>query len=198
MFDKLFKPYLANEWSKDRPNDPLHQCFRDYFSKLKMEVFANDEIDVIHDFEVHPSRRPKILIQTAGHVAGAAYYYQRSDVDPDSDPWPKSKKVYGISMHPRYGGWFALRTVLIFRNTEVPLLQQVTPPDCVPGSDMRVKLLEALNEHWQDWKYREISSLPILDRYSEEQKLYFGTLPKDRTPVIERIVEDYNKTRSTV
>ncbi|KAH0519607.1 Methylmalonic aciduria and homocystinuria type C protein-like protein [Microtus ochrogaster] len=37
------------------------------------------------DYEVHANWRPKILAQTVAHVAGAAYYYQRQDVD--ADPW---------------------------------------------------------------------------------------------------------------
>lgn len=43
------------------------------------------QIEVITDYEVYPNRRPKILAQTAAHVAGAAYYYQRQDVE--DDPW---------------------------------------------------------------------------------------------------------------
>lgn len=42
-------------------------------------------MDVIFDYEILPSRRPKFLAQTAAHVAGAAYYYQRKDVK--LDPW---------------------------------------------------------------------------------------------------------------
>lgn len=39
------------------------------------------------DYEMLPSRKPKFLAQTAAHVAGAAYYYQRKDVK--FDPWGK-------------------------------------------------------------------------------------------------------------
>ena len=42
----------------------------------------------MYSFEM-VSERAKILVQTAGHVAGGAYYYQRMDVKPD--PWPKNK-----------------------------------------------------------------------------------------------------------
>jgi len=50
-----------------------------------LQAFLDTDIEAIHDFEILPSRRPRILVQTAGHVAGAAYYYQRKDVVPD--PW---------------------------------------------------------------------------------------------------------------
>lgn len=39
------------------------------------------------DYELLPSRKPKFLAQTAAHVSGAAYYYQRKDVK--LDPWGK-------------------------------------------------------------------------------------------------------------
>lgn len=43
----------------------------------------------MYDFEMDRNRKPKILVQTAAHVAGAAYYYQRKDVA--NDPWGKTK-----------------------------------------------------------------------------------------------------------
>lgn len=47
-------------------------------------------MDVIFDYEILPSRKPKFLAQTAAHVAGAAFYYQRKDVK--HDPWGKKVK----------------------------------------------------------------------------------------------------------
>lgn len=44
---------------------------------------------MLHDFDMDHNRRPKILVQTAGHVSGAAYYYQRKDIK--NDPWPTEK-----------------------------------------------------------------------------------------------------------
>lgn len=47
------------------------------------------------DYEMLPSRKPKFLAQTAAHVAGAAYYYQRKDVK--LDPWGKKvRQKHGL------------------------------------------------------------------------------------------------------
>lgn len=54
-----------------------------------LQAFPEQEITSIHDFELHYSRRPKVLVQTAGHVAGATRYYQRKDVT--CDPWRPSQ-----------------------------------------------------------------------------------------------------------
>ncbi|XP_041358604.1 cyanocobalamin reductase / alkylcobalamin dealkylase-like isoform X3 [Gigantopelta aegis] len=140
------------------------------------QEFLEEEVEVIHDFEMTPNRRPKVLLQTAGHVSGAAYYYQQNDLKENT--WPQKKKMYGVSIHPRYGGWFAFRPVVIFKNIECPDLEQQLPEDCVPTQELRKELLERINFHWQDWSFRDI--IAPVKRYSEEQKLYFQTLPKDR------------------
>lgn len=38
----------------------------------------NFETESIHDFQLYPSRKPKILVQTAAHVAGVVQYFHKS------------------------------------------------------------------------------------------------------------------------
>lgn len=141
-------------------------------------------VEAIHDFEMSPiSRRPRVLVQTAGHVAGVARYYQREDVNPD--PWPKEQKMFGVSMHPTYGGWFAFRGVLIFKDVEAPELMPVEPADCVPSQQMRVELLEKYNLSWRDWSFRDVIEGGVKERYSAQQKLYFSTEPGKRVSLID-------------
>lgn len=193
MFERLFEPYLkatqkdssCSRWTKD----PLDECLLQYLKQLVRNVTTQYEVDVIQDYEMHPDRRPKILMQTAGHVAGAVYYCQRQDVDKMADPWDKSQKIFGVSVHPRFGGWFAFRAVLIFKGLWAPsTLVQTPPPDCVTTPELKVEVLRRFNECWQDWTYRDVCDKPIQERYSDKQRLYFSTLPKDRTSVIEQIL----------
>lgn len=55
-----------------------------------IQSFPDHRISIFKDYEMKPgTRRPKVLVQTAGHVSGAAYFYQKSDVsDP---PWPHNQ-----------------------------------------------------------------------------------------------------------
>ena len=92
------------------------------------------------------------------------------------------QKIFGVSVHPEYGGWFALRCVLIFRNVRYPALPQRQPRDVVTGDENRVKLLEGFTDHWQDGAYRDI--VPVSARYSQRQRDYFATLPKNRRELI--------------
>ncbi|KAK7482683.1 hypothetical protein BaRGS_00026092 [Batillaria attramentaria] len=187
MFDKAFKPFICRQSCVDQ-RDPIDECMIHYFSRIK-EAFPEEEVDTMHDFEMTATRRPKVLVQTAGHVAGAAYYYQRKDVT--DDPWGPEKKIYGVSVHPKYGGWFALRGVAVFKNVHQPALPRVPPIDCVPAREDRITLLERFNFHWQDWSYRDI--VPVEEKYSEEQKKYFKTLPKDRKEVVDEIRKAFER-----
>ncbi|XP_054141805.1 cyanocobalamin reductase / alkylcobalamin dealkylase isoform X2 [Melozone crissalis] len=172
MFDKALKPFVSKERLKII-RDPVDQCVSHHLSRVK-EKFPDQRVDIMFDYELLPSRKPKFLAQTAAHVAGAAYYYQRKDVK--LDPW--GKKIFGVCIHPKYGGWFAIRALLLFPGIQVPFLEQPPPVDCVSSEEKRIELLEQFNFHWQDGRYRDI--IEVKERYSEEQKTYFATPPAER------------------
>jgi len=157
--------------------DPLDQCLTLVLEGLKNQF--DEDIKIIHDFEIHPNRRPKVLVQSAGHVSGAAYYYQKHDVvDP---PWTEDKKIFGVSSHSKYGGWFSFRGVFIFPDVQTPFLKMV-PPSNKLSNEEKIELLDQFNFHWQNWKYREIGN--PTDRYCERQKEYFLTKPTERFDLI--------------
>ena len=99
------------------------------------------------------------------------------------------KKIFGVSIHPKYGGWFALRGVIIFKTIQQPELPYQTPKDYVPSREDRIKLLEGFNYHWKDGAYRDI--VHAQEKYSEEQRKYFETLPKDRSDIVEQIKANF-------
>lgn len=186
MFEQLFLPYLASSYQQGQM-DPLDHCMSKWFERCK-KAFPKWEVETIQDFELDHTRRPKVLVQTAGHVAGAAFYYQRSDITPP-DPWGEAKKIFGVSMHPKYGGWFAFRGVLIFKDLLVPELQPKEPIGCVSTREQRIDLLEKFNFSWQDWSYRDVTGEEIVERYSEKQKHYFKTEPSKRFELIEDLIK---------
>lgn len=60
------------------------------------------------------------------------------------------QKMFGVCVHPRFGGWFAIRALLVFGGVTVDSeMLQPDPPDCVPSREGRIQLLEAFNLHWQ-------------------------------------------------
>ena len=188
MFELLLVPYLSSPSFKPGQLDPLDQCVRDEMTSMRDSLFPQYSVDLIQDFELHPSRRPKVLVQTAGHVAGAARYYQRSDVNPD--PWEEKEKIFGVSIHPKFGGWFALRGVMIFKDILAPELIQKEPIDCVPSRELRIELLEKFNKNWRDWTYRDVTATGVEDTYSTQQREYFSTEPAQRSKLIDRLKSD--------
>lgn len=184
MFECTLKPFIVEQYSLKDGLDPVDQCMRHEFGEMQ-QILQEHETEFILDFELHPTRRPKILVQTAGHVSGAAFYYQKQMI---TNPlWDEKKKIFGVSMHPKYGGWFAFRGVLIFKNLLMSEnFQQVEPINCVGGEDRIIELLDRFNGNWQDWTYRDVTTHDIMERYSDEQKEYFETLPQDRRDLVEK------------
>lgn len=120
-----------------------------------------------------PSRRPKILLQTAAHVSGAAYYYKMT---------ANNKQRMGVCIHPAYGGWFGIRGAFILRDLLVADLPLTLPPDVVPTKEQQAELLRLFNDHWRDMSYR--NCIPVKCRYSPLQVQYFALKPKDRVQFI--------------
>jgi len=92
MFEKLFLPYLFDNFkndieSLDSLRDPIDGCMCSKFDQVKNkldDIFRENgdeeyEIKIYKDYEIEPAtRRAKILMQTCGHISGAAYYYSQN------------------------------------------------------------------------------------------------------------------------
>ncbi|KAM9848664.1 cyanocobalamin reductase / alkylcobalamin dealkylase [Aulostomus maculatus] len=175
MFERAFLPFMEEKGCHGM-SDPIDQCVKHCVSSAVSQCFPGKKVDVSYDYELLPSRKPKFLAQTAAHVSGAAFYYQQSDIA--DQPWAE-KKMFGVCVHPQFGGWFAIRALLVFDGVTVDSdLLQPLPPDCVPSREARIQLLEAFNFHWQDWSYRDV--IRPVQTYSQRQKDYFATPPSQR------------------
>ena len=97
--------------------------------------------------------------------------------------------IYGVSIHPKYGGWFYFREAFIFDGIK-HLSEQHEPPNVVPTQEQRIELLERFNDRWSDWSYRDI--IDVQERYSEEQKTYFGfdTPPETKSRLLSEFMNE--------
>ena len=121
-FEKAFLPFLSSHY---RPGlagrrDPIDECMLHQLSRL---ASVSASVVTLHDFQLTSSRRPRVLVQTAGHVAGAVTFYQPQvtraqaserrlySIHPCPQNYPElaGKKYYPVCHHPVWGGWFALR-----------------------------------------------------------------------------------------
>lgn len=58
-------------------------------------------------------------------------------------------------------------------------LKRTPPPDVLPTNDLRRRFLERFSFCWQDWTFRDVPE-NVEQRYSEAQKRYFETPPRER------------------
>ncbi|UJR28526.1 hypothetical protein I4U23_009763 [Adineta vaga] len=182
MFEKTFLRYIANE-HKDLTRDPIDCCVKEKMQSV-IEKISDHEIDVLFDYDLWPTRRPKIIMQTVGHVSGAAYFYSREHLT--NDPFPKDRNMMGVCLHPKYGGWFALRSVLVFKTLKCPSLPRVLPTDVLNGDEtLIIDVLQRFNDCWQDGTYRNV--IPVMEMYSTLQQSYFQTKPIDRLVWLENL-----------
>ncbi|TKR77095.1 hypothetical protein L596_018130 [Steinernema carpocapsae] len=159
------------------PN-PLQDFMRFSMKNLSEELsMLGLSHEIIHDFDMTPMRRPKILMQTAGHIAGAAYYYRPVRV-------PSEGKMIGLSLHPRYGGHFAFRGVVIFPEVQLPdsfIVQD--PPQILQSDDEIQDAVELFNVHWRDGRFRDCGNPK--ETYSLRQRNFFAKKPEERWVEIE-------------
>lgn len=206
FFEKAFLPFLVLEsqsQNKSTTKDAVDRCISFYITQCveSLNKSLGIKAHVMYDYEMLPSRKPKVLVQTAAHVSGAAFYYQRKHVEDSAhtghercvSPF-KDRSIFGVCVHPQYGGWFAIRSVLVFTNHLDSTLTRSHPVDCVPSVSKRVKLLELFNGNWQDGKYRDI--IDVKQRYSEIQRKYFNTLPKFRDSLMHELLSIANNNIS--
>ncbi|XP_040578253.1 cyanocobalamin reductase / alkylcobalamin dealkylase [Lepeophtheirus salmonis] len=181
MFENTFVPYLEAEGENEFLTDPLDACMKSLIHEARTHFHSSFPFIFYHDFDLHPNRRPKVLVQTAGHVSGAVHLYRSPNLNP-------------VCLHPKYGGWFALRGVFIFPNISCPFLQIKEPPCLLKSIQDVEELLILYNYHWKDGRYRDF--IPVEERYSNLQILYFKTLPSDRMPLLKKLFNKSNTYES--
>ena len=73
MFEKAFLPFVSGDEGGGRA-DPLDECMKHHFQAMCRLFPESYSPEAMHDFEmVSPvSKRPRVLVQTAAHVASVA------------------------------------------------------------------------------------------------------------------------------
>lgn len=100
------------------------------------------------------------------------------------------KNLMGVCLHPKYGGWFAMRCVFIFKNLLVSeeKLSYKEPVDMLQGNaDKILDLIHKFNYNWKDSTYRDV--IDVEHKYSDMQLEYFLLEPKLRTNLIVKWLE---------
>ncbi|KAI1306509.1 Cyanocobalamin reductase / alkylcobalamin dealkylase [Halotydeus destructor] len=183
MFEKTFLPFVRNVLRKEEttPRDAIDECTKHYFQGIKDQI--DGDMQILFDFDMDHNRKPLVIMQTAGHVSGGAYYYRNK---------PGTGSL-GVSMHPHYGGWFAFRAVIIFPHTKMADLVHKEPLNVIPERERQEELLQGFTKNWQTFAYRDF--VPVKGKYSERQIEYFATKPADRVALVKAFLKDEEETK---
>lgn len=186
MFGALQEFYTTATSADPSITNPVDACTARVLTEAANKTLGGaSSYDIFYDHtKANPtSVEPRINIQTAGHVSGATYYYQRKllDAEEGEDPWPKDKSIYGVSIHPTYGGWFAFRAVIVLKNVHPKIVAPAFPVDSLQADPKKiVELLEEFNFRWTEFKWRDIIPVAPENRYSAEQIAYYHTELENR------------------
>uniref|UniRef100_A0A0K0FFW6 Cyanocobalamin reductase (cyanide-eliminating) n=1 Tax=Strongyloides venezuelensis TaxID=75913 RepID=A0A0K0FFW6_STRVS len=185
-----------DEFQEKMPN-PISECVNNDIDKAT-KAFIDYDLQIYYDHSMHPwKRKPYIIMASAGHAAGAAYYYSK-ELCPDLVPTDEErinsgkKKLIGIAMHSKYGGNFAFRAVLVFRNLLVPDFVPSIPTKALEDKETIANLIMSFNDHWMTGEYRNIGEnddFKYHDKYSELQLEYFSSPPPKRWEIIQKLIQ---------
>ncbi|CAI5442007.1 unnamed protein product [Caenorhabditis angaria] len=199
MFDVAFRKWIVNKTQEEYSGNfdemteelssPIQMFLEDRLENLKDKLeLAEHRHEILHDYSLTPQRRPRILMQTCGHVAGAAYYYQPRHFADCEENWPlpgkmgPNLKFIGLSLHPVYGGHFAFRSVLIFPDVQIPEYVEEEPKPILTAKEEVREALEKFNYNWKDSGFRDFGC--PTHRYSATQMEFFGRPVSERWEVL--------------
>lgn len=136
---------------------------------------------------------PYYHVQTVGAVAGVDQHMEAGDVnDPlwesdlsdrleetrDERMWGTDpqvrRKIFGVNMHPIYGGWYAYRALVVLHAVRAKDLKRPEPLSFVSGDDMR-RILSEYNLRHADCNWRDLKLIghPAEHRYTPEEFFFF-------------------------
>uniref|UniRef100_A0A915ANT1 Cyanocobalamin reductase (cyanide-eliminating) n=2 Tax=Parascaris univalens TaxID=6257 RepID=A0A915ANT1_PARUN len=189
FFETTYKKWLQNQYKfgesmeifvkRIGPN-PIRSYFLSRFAQIENRLLPIRAVSIC-DFEPLHDRLPLVSLPVCGHISGAAYFYRVKEA---IDPITGKKKLHmGLSLHPKYGGHFSFRGVIVFPDVHLPATYKEKPPLKTLDTEEKIdEALELFNEHYYDNRYRNCGN-PV-ETYSELQLKYFSTPPERRWPLI--------------
>ena len=98
--------------------------------------------------------------------------------------------MMGLCLHPKYGGWFAIRGCLVFKNLTCPSLARKSAENVLVDLTDQMSAIELFNYHWKDCRFRDV--IVAQEKYSEIQQRYFNTPSGQRGTILKEIIEKYS------
>lgn len=189
-FENAFIPYCERQ--QKLPQRDIYDSFMIHtFNEIRSSFPGELKPDMIHDFDIDlPSRRPRVVLQTASHVSGAAFHYDfrrelRDHID-DVDALLVNRKLLGVCIHPKFGGWFGLRGVAVFPQIEDKTLERRKADDVLSDDLKKLWLCEEFNLRYFNNLYRDVNE-PVERSVTDAEKFMFPVYRSDFRTVTQNI-----------
>lgn len=144
-----------------------------------MSCGKGKEIESRNGKEVIHGKEERMMIKDEGENEKM----QGKEEDEEEEEEGEGGYLTGVSIHPRFGGWFAFRTVLVFPTIQVEEgMVQVDPLDVLMSEEEKEALITSFIHDWKSAEYRNV--IQPANVYSERQRRYFETKPKHRVPLL--------------
>jgi len=195
VFEKCIVPYTKARIMEDpdfHSNNLMDDSIKHAFTIVTSDLISEGfQTDMFYDFDLHPSRRPKVLVQTAAHVAGAVQYFHKNNLPTtiQMSTFGKKSDLNGVAIHPKYGGWFAIRGVIIFSNVqlseETKSVQRPEPVEIFNDPAQVARVIELFAYEWQTNEWRNFH--PGLGlKYTDDFITYLNMEPTKRWEYVKR------------
>lgn len=194
---------IAEHYARQRPSTGFvdattNEVLQELRAKLPEQLGA-----VVVNTDEGP---PYYHVQTVGAVAGVDQHMEAVDVNNaewaedlsdqleetrDERMWGTDpemrRKIFGVNMHPTYGGWYAYRALVVLHAVHAKDLKRPEPLNFVGDDDMRRILSEYNLKHSDcNWRDLKVHGHPPENKYTPEEFFFFTeTAPSKRRKFLE-------------
>lgn len=197
---------VAEHFARERPaKDFVDSCTHEIMEWIRERLHPELE-PLLVNTDAGP---PYYHVQTVGAVAGTDQHVEALDLEgADADAWreelsdrledsrdPKMwgtdpaarRKIFGVNVHPAYGGWYAYRVLLVLRGAACAALPRPAQLNFLGQAEARRIMLEYNLRHEQcHWRDLSADGHPADRRYTPEEYFFFmETSPAKRRRFLE-------------
>ncbi|CAE7237397.1 mmachc [Symbiodinium sp. CCMP2592] len=189
---------VIEHFARERPSTGFVDGATDaILAQLRQALPAELEPQVVNTDEGPPYYH----VQTIGNVCAEDEHIEAKDIANDGDDWeedlsdrleetrdPKMwgsesemlRKIFGVNVHPTWGGWYAYRALIVLRQGTQASLQKPEPMAFLATEDKK-RILAEYNLRHQLCVWRDLSdSHPPEKRYSPEEYFFFTETSPDK------------------
>ncbi|CAJ1401815.1 unnamed protein product [Effrenium voratum] len=189
---------VVDYYARKRPaKDLVDAATNEILEQLRAVIPASLDAQIINT-DVGP---PYVHVQTVGAVCGEDQHIEAKDVQSDGrkewqedledrleetrDPkmWGTEsemrRKIFGVNIHPVWGGWYAYRGLIVLRNGKQASLQKPEPLDFLKDED-KMRILTEYNQRHQMCLWRDLPDHAPENRYSPEEFFFFTETSPDK------------------